>query len=293
MKVIVLFGSTPSRNSIELAEEAGNKGHIVLQGTLSDVSSQVSQKGSSFWLNGEDISDANLCFLRSFGPGSTEQVTRRISLVEHLEIKGVKVVNPTYAFRRARDKYSTQVFLEAANLPVANTYTTENMNRAYYWSQCHEKVVYKPILSSMGKGMMLFDDADLAFNAYKMLNRIYQPYILQEYIPNPGRDIRVFVVGDSVIGAAYKYRAKESWKTNVAQGGKMTIGKIPEEVLELAIKANIVMGLNYSGVDIIESSDGPIILEVNGAPGWQALKEVSKKNIAKEILNYAESLINE
>jgi RimK family alpha-L-glutamate ligase len=293
LKVIVLYGSTPSRNSIELAEEACTRGYIVLQGTLADISSQVSQEGSLFWLNEEDISDANLCFLRSFGPGSTEQVTRRISLVEHLEMVGIKVINPTYAFRRARDKYSTQVFLKAANLPVANTYTTENMNKAYYWSQYHEKVVYKPILSSMGKGMMLFDNADLAFNAYKMLNRIYQPYILQEYIPNPGRDIRVFVVGDSIVGAAYKYGAEGSWKTNVAQGGKMTREEVPEEVLELAIEANSVMGLHYSGVDIIESSDGPIILEVNGAPGWQGLKEVTEKNIAEEIMNYAESLVNE
>ncbi len=293
MKVIVLYGSTPSKNSIELAEEACNRGHIVFQGTLADVSSHVSQNGSLFWLNDEDITDASICFLRSFGPGSTEQVTRRISLVEHFEMTGIKVVNPTYAFRRARDKYSTQVFLKAANLPVANTFTTENMNKAYYWSQCHEKVVYKPILSSMGKGMMLFDNADLAFNAYKMLNRIYQPYILQEYIPNPGRDIRVFVVGDSVIGAAYKYGAEESWKTNVAQGGKMTVEEIPESVLELAVKANIVMGLHYSGVDIIESPDGPVILEVNGAPGWQALKEVTEINIAKEIVIYAESLVNE
>lgn len=293
MKVIVLYGSTPSKNSIELAEEACNRGHIVFQGTLADVSSQVSQKGSLFWLNDEDISDANICFLRSFGPGSTEQVTRRISLVEHLEMSGINVVNPTYAFRRARDKYSTQVFLKAENLPVANTFTTENMNKAYYWSQCHDKVVYKPILSSMGKGMMLFDNADLAFNAYKMLSRIYQPYILQEYIPNPGRDIRVFVVGDSVVGAAYKYGAKESWKTNVAQGGKMTVEKVPEDVLEMAVKANRVMGLHYSGVDIIESTDGPIILEVNGAPGWQALKEVTGKNIAKDIMIYAESLVYE
>jgi RimK family alpha-L-glutamate ligase len=293
LKVVVLYGSTPSRNSIELVETASSRGHTVLEGTLSDISSHISPEGSRFWIDNNDISDASLCFLRSFGPGSTEQLTRRISLVEHFEMAGIKVVNPTYSFRRARDKYSTQVFLKSAGLPVANTFTTENINRAYNWSKEHKDVIYKPILSSMGKGLMRFTDADLAYNAFKMLNRIYQPYILQEYIPNPGRDIRVFVVGKKVVGAAYKYRSNNSWKTNVAQGGKMTRDKVPDEVLELGIKANEIMGLYYSGVDIIESSEGPIILEVNGSPGWQALKEVSDTIIVEEIFNFAESLVNE
>ena len=116
MKILVLYGSKPSKNSVELIEAAQNQGHTVKSGPTGDVSSMISNNGSKFWLGREDISDVDLCLLRSFGPGSTEQSTRRISMLEHMEIAGIKVVNSTYPFRRSRDKYATQYVLHAAGI---------------------------------------------------------------------------------------------------------------------------------------------------------------------------------
>ncbi len=205
---------------------------------------------------------------------------------------GIRVVNPCYAFRRARDKYATQYTLEADGLPIPTTYTTESMSDAYRVSEAYGDFIYKPILSSMGKGSIRFNDPDLAYNAYKMLDRYSQPLILQKYVPNPGRDIRVFVIGDSVVGSAYKYKAEGKWKTNVAQGGHMVEEKVPEEMLELGLRATHAMGLDYSGVDIIESPDGPVILEVNGSPGWQALNLAANIKVADEIVRYAVRLVH-
>jgi len=290
--MLVIYGSSPSKNSEELFDAGINLGHSVLKGTLGDISSEVSPEGSKFWLGHHDITDTDICLLRSFGPGSTEQLTRRISMVEHMEMSGIRVVNPCYPFRRARDKYATQYILAKHGLPIPYTYTTESIAEGYTLAEVYKKFVYKPILSSMGKGSMLFEDPDLAYNAFKSLNRYDQPLILQKYVPNPGRDIRVFVIGDQVIGSAYKYRAPGKWKTNVAQGGHMTDEKVPEDICELGIKATKAMGLDYSGVDIIESPMGPMILEVNASPGWQALNQAVDIKIADEIVKYAVSLKN-
>jgi ribosomal protein S6--L-glutamate ligase len=292
MKILVLYGSVASRNSEELIEVAKKQGYEVVGGKTSEVSSEVSQYGSRFWFRDVEVTDFDLCLLRSFGPGSCEQLTRRISLIEHMEVAGIRVVNPCYAFRRARDKYATQYTLEAEGLPVPTTYTTEDMSDAYRVSERYGDFIYKPILSSMGKGSMRFSEPDLAYNAYKMLDRYSQPLILQKYVPNPGRDIRVFVIGDSVIGTAYKYKAEGKWKTNVAQGGYMVDEKVPEEVLELGLRATHTMGLDYSGVDIIESPNGLVILEVNGSPGWQALNLAANIKVADEIVRYAVSLVH-
>jgi RimK family alpha-L-glutamate ligase len=292
MKVLVLYGSTPSRNSAELLEAAKGQGHEALGGEAAEISSEVSPAGSRFWLGDVEVTDFDLCLLRSFGPGSCEQLTRRISLIEHMEVAGIRVVNPCYAFRRARDKYATQYTLEAAELPIPTTYTTESMADAYEASERYSEFIYKPILSSMGKGAMKFTDPDLAYNAYKMLDRFSQPLILQKYVQNPGRDIRVFVIGDEVVGSAYKYRAAGKWKTNVAQGGTMVDEDVPNDILKLGLRATKAMGLNYSGVDVIESPEGPVILEVNASPGWQALKLAANVNVAEEIVKYAVSLVD-
>ena len=290
MKVLVLYGKVASRNSEELVEAARKQGHEIIGGQTAEVSSEVSQNGSRFWVRDVEVSGFDLCLIRSFGPGSCEQLTRRISMIEHMEVSGIRVVNPCYAFRRARDKYATQYTLLAAGLPIPTTYTSESMADAYRVSEQYGDFVYKPILSSMGKGSLRFNDPDLAYNAYKMLDRYGQPLILQKYVPNPGRDIRVFVIGDKVVGSAYKYMAQGKWKTNVAQGGKMVEEKVPDEVLELGLKATRAMGLDYSGVDVIESPDGPIILEVNGSPGWQALNLAANIKVAEEIVKYSVGL---
>ena len=130
----------------------------------------------------------------------------------------------------------------------------------------------------------------MAFNAFKMLDRVGEPIVLQEYVRNPGRDIRVFVVGDEVVASAFKYGPQGSWKTNVAQGGRMTTEGVTKEVEDLGLRATKAMGLYYSGVDIMESDHGPVILEVNGAPGWEALKAASGVDIADRIVEYACSL---
>jgi len=287
MKVLVIYGKSPSANGLELVENAEMLGHDVALGSIADISSEVSTEGHRFWLKVEEITDTDVCFIRSFGPGTTEQLTRRISLIEHLEVAGIRVVNPCYPFRRARDKYATQYTLVAAGLPVATTFTTEGLERAYRRSIEMGESVYKPILSSMGKGSLKFNDPDLAYNAWKMLSRLGQPLIVQEYLHNPGRDIRVFVVGNSVVGTAYKYRKGDSWKTNVAQGGTMVDEPVPEEIKEMGIRATRAMGLDYAGVDIMETDRGPVVLEVNGAPGWQALKKVTGVDVAEKIVRYA------
>ena len=258
----------------------------MIDGPTSDVSSWVSPEGPGFWLGREDVTDADFCLLRSYGPGSCEQITRRISLMEHMELAGIRVINSSYPFRRARDKYATQYWLYQHGLPIPSTYTTESLARAYEKTGEMEDVIYKPILGSMGRGSMRFQDTDLAYNTYRTLERLQHPLIIQKYVKNPGRDIRVFVIDGEVAGAVYKYLPDNSWKSNVAQGGRMVEEAICEEVRGLALKATEVMGLDYAGIDILEGPDGPVVLEVNASPGWQGIKSATGKNFAEMIVRY-------
>ncbi|MFP3951018.1 MAG: RimK family alpha-L-glutamate ligase [Candidatus Bathyarchaeia archaeon] len=290
MKVLVIYGSKPSANSLELVQKSLEHGHDVADGSLSKLSSEVSMDGSRFWLEGEEVTDIDLCLLRSFGPGSNEQLTRRISMVEHLEMSGVRVVNPCYPFRRARDKYATQYILQKGGLPVATTYTTEDPFMASMYSEEFGVSVYKPILGSMGKGSLKFDEKSSAEEALIRLSDLDLPLIVQKFIQNPGRDVRVLIVGNEIIGSVYRYAAKGSWKANVAQGGEMQQEEIPEEFKEIALKATKTMELDYCGVDILEGPDGPVILEVNASPGWQGFKEATGINVAEKIVTHAENL---
>jgi ribosomal protein S6--L-glutamate ligase len=64
---------------------------------------------------------------------------------------------------------------------------------------------------------------------------------------------------------------------------------VPEEILEIGVNAVKAIGLDYAGVDIIESDRGPVVLEVNGAPGWQALKQATGVDVAEKIVRHVTS----
>jgi len=249
-----------------------------------DLSSYVGPDGSRFWHGDHEIFDVDLCFLRSFGPGSCEQITRRISMMEHLESSGTRVINPTYAYLKARDKYLAIFTLAKVGLPIPKTYITEMAHWAYRAGQNFRQVVYKPIIGSLGFGSVKFSDLDLAFNAYKTLEGWGYPLYVQEYLEKPGRDIRVFVIKEKVLAAIHRIAPSGEWKTNVAQGGKTQPIKLPKELEKLALKAVETLGLFYAGVDILETENGPVLIEVNGTPSWQGLQKATGINVAESLV---------
>jgi len=230
---------------------------------IMDISAYIGPDGSRFWHGDKELGHIDLCFLRFFGSGSFEQVTKRVSMMEHLELLGTFMVNSTQACRRARDKYSTMYGLARAGLPIPPTYITEMAHWAYRASKGFERVVYKPIVGSLGFGSMKFDNADLAFNAYTTLERLGQPLYVQEYLEKPGRDIRAFVVGERVIASIYRVAEPTEWKTNVAQGAQAKPIQLLPKLEKLAVEAAKALGLLYAGVDILEVGKKAVVLEVN------------------------------
>lgn len=197
------------------------------------------------------------------------------------------MINSTYAYRKAKDKYSMTYTLARAGLPVPKTYVTEMAHWAYRRSQGSGQTVYKPIVGSLGFGQMKFDNADMAFNAYARLERLGQPLYIQEYLEKPNRDIRAFVIGDDVVASMYREASTQEWRTNVAQGAKTHPAELPAETQKLAVKSAKILNLLYAGIDILETNQGPVVLEVNAAPSWQGLQRTTGVKISDKLAAFA------
>lgn len=109
---------------------------------------------------------------------------------------------------------------------------------------------------------------------------------MQEFIPNDGKDIRAFVVGDDIPAAIYRIAREGNWRTNVAQGSTCAACELSPKLRELCVEATRVTGLDYTGIDVMEGPDGPVILEVNGAPWWHGLLEATGRNVAFDVIGY-------
>ena len=109
---------------------------------------------------------------------------------------------------------------------------------------------------------------------------------LQAYIPHPGRDLRVFVVGGVVRAAIVRHAPQGEWRTNVAGGGRAGPARCSEAVKEAAEEAASALGLDYAGVDLVEGPAGPTVLEVNGNPSWQGILEATGLDMSEAIADH-------
>ncbi len=197
-------------------------------------------------------------------------------------------MNPAYSFRRAKDKYATLTALHKAGIRVPRTYVGENLEAAINFSQEVGDVVIKPLIGARGMGAMRPEHPELTYRAMKFIHQLGQILYVQEMIEKPDRDIRAFVIGDKLVGAMYRYLPEGhegEWRTNVHGGGKAELTQLDSEYEECALKTAEVLKLDYTGVDIIESKDGPCVIEANASPSWSALSRVSGLDIASMIID--------
>lgn len=152
-------------------------------------------------------------------------------------------------------------------------------------------VVVKDCLSSQGEGVFLCrNQNELSHCLMKLQGR---EVLFQEFIAeSQGHDIRAFVVGQNVVASMERSSANPlvEFRSNLSLGGTAKPVTLTTEEQNLCVSAVHRLGLDYAGVDLIRSHRGGLILEVNPCPGLEGIEKCSQKNIAKEIVLYAESL---
>ena len=288
---IMFFGVSYHENinnwaTKNLLETMKKKGYDAKAFRLPDVAAEIPHKFTH--LEDEDLSGLAGIIVRTIGFGTGDQITFRISLLEHFEDAGIYVMNPAYSFRRAKDKYATLTALHKAGIKVPRTYVGENLEAAIHFVEKVGDVVIKPLIGARGMGSIRADHPELTYRAMKFIHQLGQVLYVQEMIEKPDRDIRAFVIDGDVVGSMYRYLpedAKGEWRTNVHTGGRAELVDLDEEYTECAIRTAETLNLDYTGVDIIESEDGPCVIEANASPSWSALGRVSGLNIAGMIVD--------
>ena len=223
--------------------------------------------------------------IRPIGIGSLEEIIFRMDLLHHAKRQGILVVNSPEAIEKCVDKYRALFILEKNGFTVPRTIVTESIKEAIEgFYELGGDIIVKPLFGSRGVGSTRISDPEIAARIFRSLRFQHNVLYLQEFISHDNMDIRAFVVGSNVVAAMRRFG--DSWKTNVSQGAKPASMELSKELENLAIDAANCLGCEISGVDILESSNGPVILELNSQPGWRGLQSVVKVNIADCIVSH-------
>jgi ribosomal protein S6--L-glutamate ligase len=238
--------------------------------------------------------ESDAIILRDLGATTTIEVfLRRVDIFRHIEETGIPVINPINSYIVARDKYLSLLLLSKAGIPTPKTAVVEDFYSATKLAEIWGKVVVKPLIGSMGFGIVKAEDPDIVYNIARTLSQLHQPIYIQEYIEKPGRDIRVLIIGDEIVVAYYRIQQNiENWKTNIAQGAYADIiEKIDKELETLSFKILKILNLHYAGIDVAETKNGYVVFEVNASPQWRGIQRASGINPAKKLARYVISLV--
>ncbi|MEM0453613.1 MAG: RimK family alpha-L-glutamate ligase [Sulfolobales archaeon] len=294
MKVGIVHDSpVPTLSSRQLMLALMKRGVESSYIRISKLASVIDEQGIKV-MYGNEVGDfIDALIIRSLGFLTTlEQVFRRADIIRQLEFSGTKIINPIESMLMARDKYASILALKAAGINVPPTAVVEEVFTAVEICRKWGDVVIKPMMGSMGYGSVRTSDPDLVFTIAKTWLTHGQPIYIQKYVPKPGRDIRVFVVGGEVLGGYYRYSVDGGWKTNIAQGARAEkIEKLDREVIDMTLKAVNTLKLHYAGVDIGETGEGFVIFEVNAAPQWSGFMSATGVNPSEKIADYVIKLI--
>jgi ribosomal protein S6--L-glutamate ligase len=114
-------------------------------------------------------------------------------------------------------------------------------------------------------------------------------FLVQEFIKEAGgSDVRCFVIGNKVVAAMQRTAQEGEFRSNLHRGGTARITKLTPTERRTAIKAATTMGLHVAGVDLLRSSRGPLVMEVNSSPGLEGIEAATKKDIADAIIAFTE-----
>ncbi len=216
------------------------------------------------------------------------------ALIRQFELNDHLVINDYLGVHRAKNKIRTLQLLAHHGLPMPKTallFGDENLANAI--KDFTFPVVVKSAYGTGGSGIFICESKrslqPVVEYVLKNNNTSNHPIKIQEYIKEAkGKDLRLFVVGKKVIAAMERKAKKGEFRANFHKGGSVKSIKTTKKENKLAIDATTYMGLNIAGVDILRSKQGPLILEVNSAPGLEGITKASGTDVAGEIVSYIE-----
>jgi ribosomal protein S6--L-glutamate ligase len=214
------------------------------------------------------------------------------AVVRQFEMAGIYSVNESQAISRSRDKLQSLQLLSRAGVGLPTTgfaHATQDIGGLLKVAG-GPPVVVKLLEGTQGLGVVLAETTKAAESVIGAFRQLDANILVQEYIKEAGgADIRAFVVGGRVVAAMKRQAPPGEFRSNLHRGGTAAAIKLSPIERSMAIRAAKTMELNVAGVDLIQSSEGPLVIEVNSSPGLEGIETASGVDVAGEIIEFIEN----
>lgn len=287
MKIVILSRSRHSYSTRRLREACLTRGHTVRVLDTMRFSVAV-DRGKPQLLYREKPLSRYEAVIPRIGASITFYGT---AVVRQFEQLGTFTLSSSHAISVSRDKLRSLQVLSRHNIgipPTAFVRDRQSVDAAIE-RLGGAPVIVKVLEGTQGVGVMLADTTKVAQAIIETLQGAKQNVLIQKFVKESrGRDIRAFVVGGHVVAAMRRVAQGDEFRSNIHRGGRTEKVKLDAEYERTAILAAQIMGLRVAGVDILESKDGPQVMEVNSSPGLAGIEKTTGIDVAGEIVEHIE-----
>lgn len=181
-----------------------------------------------------------------------------------LHDRGALLVNPYPASCYVHDKARTTAALLAAGIPVPRSCIANNALDAFQALGCGP-IIFKPVNGHRGWGIEVAKDR----HDLKGINS--GPHFAQSYERINGDDLKVYVIGTDV----FTVRRRVDPPAQAERVGQLCAS--PPEVVEIAMRMMDLFGMDICGFDIVETCNGPVVVDVNAFPSFRGVPDAAER----------------
>ena len=287
MKIAVLSRNSKLYSTARLVEEAQNAGHEARVIDTLKCYMDITSAKPAVWYRGEKLEQQDAVIPR-IGASITNYGT---AVIRQFEMMDTYSLVGSIPLNRSRSKLRALQLLsrKGVGLPVTGFAHDVHNTRQLIQLVGGAPVVVKLLEGTQGRGVVLAETVKAAESVIDAFIELKADFLVQEFIKEAGgSDVRCFVIGKKVVAAMERKSAPGEFRSNLHRGGTAVITKLTPLERRTAIKAAQTMGLNVAGVDILRSSRGPLVMEVNSSPGLRGIEESTGVNVAAKIIQFIE-----
>lgn len=286
MNIVILSNGPGNYSTKRLVEEAAQRGHKVRVINYSRCYITTERGNPVVRYGGKELKNIDVVVPRI----SSDLTKYGSSIVRQFEMQNIPTTTSSIAIVRSRDKLRSTQLLAKAGVDIPKTVVArEAADLDDVLEQAGgAPVIIKVARGTHGNGVVLAETRKAAKAVMQAFYVEGVSFIVQEFVAeSAGVDIRAFVVNGKVVASMMRQSLDDDFRSNLHQGGKGIPVKLSLEERNTARKAAKAMGLSVCGVDMMRSSRGPLVLEVNASPGFQ-IEQITERNVATRVIDYAE-----
>ncbi|GAB6143058.1 GAK system ATP-grasp enzyme [Desulfocicer niacini] len=238
------------------------------------------------WHEEMDISRLDALMVKKAGPHYSPGLLDNLEILRFLQGRGVPVFSDPRRIIGVLNRLSCTVTLKNGGIPMPPTTITQDTEKAFKVVETYGEAVLKPMFSSKARGMEVMKPAGDCRQRIKSFSEKYGMMYIQKRVDFGGQDLGLVFLGGKYLTTYARCAQGASWNTTTRSGGKYRACEPSPDIIALAHRAQALFGLDFTCVDVAETSEGPVVFEVSAFGGFKGIHTATGMDAADLYVAY-------